>query len=122
MTLSFPLGNVSSQCTEKVKILLLNIKNGYRLCEMFTIVKAERKIFNSEIETIADLWIRGTGTSMYFLCPTGLTWKFFCGAVQNRFQPISSWQKIKCQVLESKFSKNKMFLNPDAVVVVLCYY
>lgn len=71
---------------------------------MFSIIKAERKIINGEIETIPDLWFRGNNVAKHFLCPPGLSPKLFSNAVKNQFKPLATWQKIKCQVLESKFS------------------
>lgn len=78
---------------------------------MFSIVKGEEKIIDSHIETIPDLWMRGKNTGKFFLCPLGLSRQSFSNAVRNQFAPISNWRKIKCQVLESKFSKYKQIVD-----------
>lgn len=72
---------------------------------MYSVVKAEKRIINIKIKTIPDLWMRGKNAEKYFMCPSISSENSFENAVRLRFSPTSNWEKIKCTVLESKFSE-----------------
>lgn len=72
---------------------------------MFSIVKGETKIYDGNIETIPDLWIRVKSKDKFFLCPSVSSRQAFSNAAKNSFAPSSSWKMIQCQILESKFSE-----------------
>lgn len=73
--------------------------------KMFSVIKSEKKMFESYIESIPDIWFRGKNADKYFLCPENVSKQQFCNAARNCFHPMANWQKIKCQILESRFSK-----------------
>lgn len=60
---------------------------------MFSIIRGEEIIIDSEVETIPDLWMRTQNVAKYILYPRGLTRQAFSNAVVTDLHHVQTGRK-----------------------------